>query len=972
MKKILLTLGVLAFAVGLKAQEEEANYILGDLLVQVQPSENIREVIQELQTLHGKNTQLKIAKKVSEPMRIWLVKFDYKAIDHQEMLDAVHFHPKVAVAQFNHKITYRNTPNDAQYNQQWQYNNTGQSGGTIGADIDADSAWDISTGGLTALGDTIVVCIIDGGIDLNHNDLTPNRWVNYAEIPNNGIDDDNNGFIDDYLGWNTADDDDNIVGSSHGTAVAGIIGAKGNNGVGVAGVNWDIKLMIVRGGTGQEAEVLEAYSYPLSLRKKYNETGGQEGAFVVATNASWGIDGGQASSVPLWCQMYDTLGFYGILNVGAGPNANSNVDVVGDLPTTCPSEYLMAVTNLNHNDTKITQAGYGLTHIDLGAFGEATYTTTNGGYAGFGGTSGATPHVTGSIALLYSAPCPSFAILAKSNPAAAAALARDYIYNTVDANASLNGITVTGGRLNVYQAMKRLMDSCSVSGCLPPYALLTSNILDTSATINWSALTDTTTQYNFNYRIVGDTTWMTSSDTLQTITLNNLMACTTYEAQVELVCDTSSVFSNIISFKTDGCCTAPAALSGVALSDSTAQMNWEAVLAANEYIIQYREAGVMAWQEDTLTTNSYLGQGLQTCTTYEFRVATVCDTGQTVFSSIVEFISGCGACTVNNYCFAGGDGELEYIESIGLNGAFVASGNNDGQYQHSGILTTLDKTTYDLTITPGFVNNAFGENMSAWIDFNQDGDFDDAGEQVAQIVNTAVAATENFTVPLTALAGVTRMRVMLEYQNTPANCSNGIEGEVEDYCVAITNNFVCEAPNGIDTTIVGLNNIDLTWTGTAIDSVYLIRYKPYQTTNWQYLTSMTNSVSLSNLDACRPYIIEVATICTGGDTSNYTSTYTVRTDCVIGVTFILPMDIDLKIFPNPFSNAVQMTLDLSSSQDLQVEILSVDGQLIQTQNFGKVIGEQTISLNFDGQPSGVYLIKIKTTDGIWMERVMKL
>lgn len=972
MKKILLTLGILVFSIGVRAQEKEANYILGDLLVQVNPSENIREVIQELQTLNGKKTQLKISKKVSEPMRIWLLKFDYEAIDQQEMLDAVHFHPKVAVAQFNHKITYRNTPNDAQYNQQWQYNNTGQSGGMIGADIDADSAWDISTGGLTALGDTIVVCIIDGGIDLNHNDLTPNRWLNHGEIPNNGIDDDNNGFIDDYLGWNTAGDDDNIGGSSHGTAVAGIIGAKGNNGIGVAGVNWDVKLMIVRGGTGQEAEVLEAYSYPLSLRKKYNETDGQEGAFVVATNASWGIDGGQASSVPLWCQMYDTLGFYGILNAGAGPNSNTNVDVVGDLPTTCPSQYLIGVTNLNHNNTKVVQAGYGSIHIDLGAFGEGTHTTTNGGYAGFGGTSGATPHVTGSIALLYSAPCPSFAILAKSDPAAAAALARDYIYNTVNPNASLNGITATGGRLNVYQAMKRLIDSCAVLDCLPPYSLLASNLSDTSATVSWSSLTDTTTQYNFRYRIVGNTTWMTNSDTLKTVTLQNLMACTTYEAQVELICDTSSIFSNIISFKTDGCCVVPYALSGVAVSDSTAQMTWKTILAASEYIIQYRELGATNWQQDTATTNSYLGYGLQTCATYEFRVATVCDTGQTAFSPVFEFASGCGACTANSYCFSGGDGQFEYIESINLNGVFVASGNNDGQYQHSGVLTTLDKTNYDLTITPGFVNNAFGENMSAWIDFNQDGDFDDAGEQVSQITSSAVAATRNFTVPPTALAGFTRMRVMLEYQNTPASCSNGIEGEVEDYCIAITNNFICQVPNSIDTIEVGANNLNLTWTGNAIDSTYLIRFRPFQTTTWQYLVSSMTSMNISNLDACRPYEIQIAAICIGGDTSSYSNTYTVRTDCSIGVTFISPVDIDLKIFPNPFSNAIQMTLDLSSSQDLQVEIFSIDGQLIQTQNFGKVIGEQAISLDFDGQPSGVYLIKIKTTDGIWVERVMKL
>src|SRR5690606_36199811 len=142
----------------------------------------------------------------------------------------------------------------------------------------------------------------------------------YHEIPNNGIDDDGNGYVDDFLGWDADAADDDITGGTfgggHGTPVAGIVGAKGNNGIGVTGVNWNVKLMIVVGG-GNEAQAIAAYSYPLSLRKLYNQTGGQRGAFVVSTNASWGIDFTQASTAPLWCAMYDTLGAYGILNAGA-------------------------------------------------------------------------------------------------------------------------------------------------------------------------------------------------------------------------------------------------------------------------------------------------------------------------------------------------------------------------------------------------------------------------------------------------------------------------------------------------------------------------------------------------------------------------------------------------------------------------------------------------------------------------------
>ncbi|MGB1217751.1 MAG: S8 family serine peptidase, partial [Saprospiraceae bacterium] len=392
------------------------------------------------------------------------------------------------------------------------YNNTGQSGGTPGADIDMDEAWDIATGGLTPMGDTIVAAVIDDGINIGHTDFGSNRWYNYAEIPNDGIDNDNNGYVDDYLGWDSYNDNDSVEESgSHGTPVAGIVGAKGNNGNGVAGVNWDVKLMIIQGG-GNEANALAAYGYAYSFRKRYNETGGQEGAYVVATNASWGTDFGQAADAPLWCGFYDILGQEGVINCGATINGNNNVDVEGDLPTTCPSDYLIAVTNMNHNDVKVTGAGYGSTHIDLGAFGDGTYAPSiTNSYGGFGGTSGATPHVTGVAALMHSVNCPSFTALMKADPAAATLLIKQYILDGVDNNASLSGISVTEGRLNAKNALQAIMDNCSPSNCYVPYYLLTSNITDTSVDLDYT-VGPGTDLVHLQYRILGTPTWTTISN----------------------------------------------------------------------------------------------------------------------------------------------------------------------------------------------------------------------------------------------------------------------------------------------------------------------------------------------------------------------------------------------------------------------------------------------------------------------------
>ncbi|MEL6652012.1 MAG: S8 family serine peptidase, partial [Bacteroidota bacterium] len=528
---------VMAFFSGFS---QKAQHVPGEVLIQFSPGITAEAWLKRSPTIQNAGFYVKTGKRISAPLNIYSVQFDHQQIDEDLFLELVRQSPYVQIAQFNHYVELRSTiPNDPQYGQQWQYDNTGQGGGTPGADIDMDLAWDFTTGGLTASGDTIVVCVIDDGISATHPDIAPNLWINHAEIPNNGIDDDNNGFVDDYRGWDTGSGTDEVYdGGGHGTPVAGIVGAKGDNNEGVAGVNWNVKLMIVQGGTGVESEVLEAYSYPLVMRQKYNATNGQEGAFVVSTNASWGVNFGQASSAPLWCAFYDTLGAYGILNAGATANAALDVDVDGDLPTSCPSDYLISVTNMNRNDVKVNQAAWGLTHVDLGAFGEGTWTTAAVGYGGFGGTSGATPHVAGTIALLYSAPCPALISLAKSNPAAAALLVKQAILDGVDPNTSLNNITVTGGRLNVHNSMLLLLQNCGP--CPAPFIQAETELTDVQARLNWT-VNDSALTTDLQWRVLGDTVWNAVNGLDSTYLLTGLLPCTEYEYQLISNCpnDTS-------------------------------------------------------------------------------------------------------------------------------------------------------------------------------------------------------------------------------------------------------------------------------------------------------------------------------------------------------------------------------------------------------------------------------------------------
>lgn len=436
--------------------QQEQDWVKGELLIQLSDNSSTEAIQKEFSNISLLNGVL-----LSEHMNIWRFTFDNSAITMDEAVQKMYSSQYVITAQRNHKLEQRAVPDDTDYGDQWQYSQPSDK------DIDADEAWDVTTGGLTSTGDTIVVCVIDDGVNLSHPDLIPNLWRNYNEIPGNGVDDDGNGYVDDVRGWNAYTNNDNVAhevdfGEGHGSAVAGVVGAKGNNGSGVAGVNWNVKVMVVKGG-GAESEAIAAYSYALENRKLYNSTDGAKGAFIVATNASWGVDGGTAESAPLWCAMYDTLGNHGVLSAGATVNGNVNVDVDGDLPTQCASPFLISVTNTTITDAKETEAGYGSTSIDLGAPGSGVWTVDqfSNGYAAFGGTSGATPHVAGTIGLLYSVPCLAFANLAKSDPKLAAEKVRDYILTGVDANASLADITTTGGRLNVNNAVQNMVDNCA-------------------------------------------------------------------------------------------------------------------------------------------------------------------------------------------------------------------------------------------------------------------------------------------------------------------------------------------------------------------------------------------------------------------------------------------------------------------------------------------------------------------------------
>ncbi len=194
----------------------DTDYISGEVMVQLTNKAELQELLSKY-NLTNKHT-------ISERFNIYLLKANNSSTSNASIINLLESDKSVVNVQNNHQLTLREAdqtlPDDSLFNLQWALLNIGQSGGTPGADIDATFAWDINTGGVTALGDTIVVAIIDGGSDLNHEDL--DFWKNHNEIPNNSIDDDTNGYVDDYHGWNAYNHNGTIPLDVHGVHVCGM------------------------------------------------------------------------------------------------------------------------------------------------------------------------------------------------------------------------------------------------------------------------------------------------------------------------------------------------------------------------------------------------------------------------------------------------------------------------------------------------------------------------------------------------------------------------------------------------------------------------------------------------------------------------------------------------------------------------------------------------------------------------------
>lgn len=347
--------------------------------------------------------------------------------------------PNVEYVEPNYKVRKLNTefiPNDPYFGKQWGLRNIGDKiegfEAKVGADIKASYSWSVHKGG------EIVVAVIDTGVDYNHPDLKDNIWINKGEVCNNGVDDDGNGYIDDCYGWNFAYKNNNPFDDDtdgHGTHVAGVIGAVGDNGIGVAGINWKVKIMplkfLDKNGEGDIYTVVEAINYAVKM-----------GAKVI--NASYAYPSGCFYTEPskLEIEALKNAEKAGVIVVAAAGNYGCDNDKTPIYPASHKLSNIISVTASDMKDNKPYWSNYGLRSVHIAAPGFKIYSTVPyEKYAYLTGTSMAAPFVTGAVAFLLT-----------YKPEYDITKVREILLSSVDTVDAFSQ-TISSGRLNLFNAI---------------------------------------------------------------------------------------------------------------------------------------------------------------------------------------------------------------------------------------------------------------------------------------------------------------------------------------------------------------------------------------------------------------------------------------------------------------------------------------------------------------------------------------
>ncbi len=772
----LLLISTLFIQVQVQAQVVESDYRTGEVYLKLQ--DNVRFDLPTFDTRKGNNAQalpsefaeIAATFEITEIRKAfpllktptfentYLVKFNANE-EVSQLLRAFKGNQDVEYVEQVPKEYLFLDPNDTEYQLGYQ---------TYLDALDMPEVW-----GLTEGSADVVVAIVDDAVKTDHQDLANKLWTNPGEIPNNGVDDDNNGFIDDIHGWDRADNDNNPIppswattssGFSHGTHVAGIIGAQTNNNLGVASIGINTSIMAVkctRDNTANTNSIEFGWSgveYAIAAR-----------ADII--NMSWG---GTTSSITHTniCDLAESLG---IVMVAAAGNYGNNTPLY---PAAYPN--VIGVAAVDNEGVKPSFSNYG-DWVDISAPGvliRSAIATSTSAYGYKNGTSMSTPVMAAIVSLLKA-----------YNPSLSPAGVRDCLYSTTNNIDGING--PYGGQLGTGMVNPMSALACAAS-CLSPFNLAAGDVGGSNVTLNWAAIS----------------------------------GAISYEGRI-------------------------------------------------------REAGTSNWVDFTSSANYYTYNGTSPCKVYEFQVKTDCGADDSNYSEIKSFeVPG----SAGNYCESNGNSaNHEWIAGVVFEGINQQTGNSDAGYSDftcDATATVATGDSYTITLTPGYSGTAYQEYFTVWIDWNQDGDFSDAGEAAfVPSANATSTITGTINVPDDAAAGPTRMRVSMKWIGSnspelPTACmapSVFKYGEVEDYTVNVEGGFSlpCIAPNGLTSSGITETSANINWAPQTGSESFKLEYRAVGSSSWLSANNIALDqipYSVTGLTAGTDYQYRVIVNCTNGNT----------------------------------------------------------------------------------------------------------
>jgi subtilisin family serine protease len=600
------------------AQMENGHYKDGELIVRFKGG-----VVKESSLNVHKSIGAAVKKRSAFVPALELVQLP-KGISVEQAVSLYMANSAVEHAEPNYIRKPSTIPSDTSFGQQWALNNTGTfAGGTPNADINAPEAWDVSTGSRN-----VIIAVIDSGIDYNQPDLVQNIWKNPQENCTNGLDDDGNGKIDDCQGWNFfSNNPEPFDDVPHGTHVAGIIGARGNNMMGISGVMWDVQMMPLKfigyhedvadcGGDshfcGDVWDEIDAIHYAIS-----------KGAKII--NASYG----DYTYSPEERNAISDANALGVLFVASAGNQGANNDLTPAYPASHSLPNIISVAATDQNDQKAAFSNFGPTTVDVAAPGVYILSTIPtfiepNGYDFFDGTSMAAPHVSGLAGLLwgyYTHFTPTQVIMT--------------IYHYTDHIPSLLGFIGTAGRINAYRSISSLQTPASAA----------STVLSTSSiSLTWVDKATGESGYLIERKPNGGVYALIASLPTNTsaYTDNGLVDGTRYFYRIKAV-NTIPAESRSVEISNTTPLNQPGNLAATRISNTNVLLEWSDHSSTESGFKIERKTGGSAYTElATVGTNisSFNDFSVSSSTRYEYRVRAFNATGYSDYSNEVSIRTG--------------------------------------------------------------------------------------------------------------------------------------------------------------------------------------------------------------------------------------------------------------------------------------------------------------------------------------------